>query len=111
VNVTARGIRVWFWPILAAPVWAGCSNAPVASPAATTTAPIGHTQSAIRDGCQHLAQLEHQVSEALDSSDAAARLKSISSGRAVWPSLWQSVESFESAPFSDVGGPPLIAAA
>jgi hypothetical protein len=31
--------------------------------------------------------------------------------RAVWPSFWQSVESFESAPFSDVVGPPLIATA
>jgi hypothetical protein len=86
VNVTASGIRVWFWPILAALVLAGCSNAPVASPAATTTAPIGNTQSAIRAGCQHLAQLKHQVSEALDSSDAAARLNSISSG-AAWKAV------------------------
>lgn len=86
MNVTASGRRTWFWSILAALVLAGCSTAPVASPATTTTAPVGNAQSAIRAGCQHLAQLKHQVSGAFDSSDAAARLKSVTSG-AAWKAV------------------------
>ena len=80
VKGTGSGRRMWFWSILAALVLAGCSTAPVASPATTTTAPASNAQSTIRTGCQRLAELKHEVSEALDSSDAATRLKSITSG-------------------------------
>ena len=46
----------------------------------------------MRAGCQHLAQLMHEVSEALGSGNAAARLKSIASGGA-----WKAVSGIELA--------------
>lgn len=61
---------------------AGCSAGGAKSAAPTTTTPVGNTQTIIRSGCDHVAQLERQVVEALDSSDPAARLKSVSTGRA-----------------------------
>jgi hypothetical protein len=81
---------MWFWSILAAVVLAGCSTAPAASPATTTTAPGGNEPSAIRAGCKDLEQLKHEVSEALDSSNARARLKSNRTEAA-----WQAVSGID----------------
>jgi hypothetical protein len=46
----------------------------------------------MRAGCQHLAQLMHEVSEALGSGNATVRLKSIASGAA-----WKAVSGIEQA--------------
>jgi hypothetical protein len=43
---------------------------------------VEKAQLAIEGGCQHLAQLKKEVSEALDSGDPAARRKSTTSGTA-----------------------------
>ena len=85
MNVTG-GRRAWLWSVLAAFVLAGCSTAPATMPATTATTPGVNAQSAIRTGCQHLAQVKHEVSEALDSSDTMAQLKSITSG-AAWKAV------------------------
>jgi len=74
------------WTIVAAVGLTGCSSAPSASPATTTTAPVGNFQAAIRAGCQHLPQLKRGVTEALGGSDVAARLKSVTSG-AAWKAV------------------------
>jgi hypothetical protein len=99
--------------VLSSVIVGGCSSMPSGAAPRGTTLPTGwHNgtcsrdcpfevgpssstptpQSAVRTGCQHLQQLKHEVSEALDSSDAAARLKSITSGAA-----WKAVSVIELA--------------
>ncbi len=77
-----------FLAMIAAIGLTSCSNAPSAGPVTTTTAPLGISEAAVRAGCQHLAQLERQLSEALGSSNVPAGLRSVSSGPA-----WRAVAS------------------
>jgi hypothetical protein len=82
----ACGRQAWLWLILAAFVLAGCSTAPAAIPATTTTAPVENAQSAIRAGCQHLPQVKQEALQALDSTHTVAQLKSMTS-RAAWKAV------------------------
>jgi hypothetical protein len=48
----------------------------------TSTPSVEKAQSAIQHGCQHLAQVEHEVLGALEGTDTVAQLESITSGTA-----------------------------
>ena len=74
---------------VASVIVAGCSTTSSGEASRSTTVPTGwpaNAQSAIRVGCQHLGQLTDEVSEALDSSDASARLKVVNTG-AAWKAV------------------------
>lgn len=99
--------------VLSSVIVAGCSSMPSGAAPRGTTLPTGShngtcsrdcpfevrpisgtptPQSAVRTGCQYLQQLKHEVSEASGSSDAVARLKSITSGAA-----WKPISGVELA--------------
>ena len=89
--MSAGGGRIPFLAMIAAIGLTSCSNAPSAGPATTTTAPLDNSEAAVRAGCQHLPQLERQVSETLSSSNVPAGLRSVSSG-AAWKAVANMVQ-------------------